>query len=329
MRIARAPLRITLGGGGTDLPGYYEKYGGFLISASINKYIYMTCSRRPFDKKFWLSYSMLEVCESVAGIKHELFQKSLEKFKFDTGLELHSISEVPGNSGLGSSGSFLVCLLTLLNSLDKKEVSRQDVAELASRIEMEELKHACGKQDQYIAAFGGIISLDIAKDGSVKVENLKIPIETVRRLEGSLLIFHTGISRQADSILKEQTKNLKSEKKDAVNGLMKIKEIGLASRDCLLKGDLDAFGKLLHDHWTIKKAMTTDMTNPQIDGVYDMAMKAGALGGKVMGAGGGGFFMFHVPLDRQGPFRAKMKEAGLLELNWRFSFHGCEVVFAN
>lgn len=329
MRIVKAPLRITLGGGGTDLPGYYEKYGGFLISAAIDKYIYMTGSPRYFDKKYWLSYSKLEVCDALGGIQHELLRKSLEKYQFDTGVEIHCISEVVGNSGLGSSGAFLVCVLTILHSMKKKEMTRQNVAELASRIEMEELGRSCGKQDHYIAAFGGIITLDIDTQGRVAVTDLPVDPHVVRGLEHNILIYHTGYARDANDVLRQQSRNLKNNQESVVSRLKKIKEIGYQSRDYLVAGNLEAFGRLLHEHWRLKKEMQVDMSNPRIDEVYDAAMEAGMLGGKVMGAGGGGFFMFYVPADSQASFRSKMKAMGLAELDWRFSFSGCEVIFAN
>ena len=329
MRIVRAPLRITLGGGGTDLPGYYEKYGGFLISAAIDKYIYLTGSLRPFDKKYWLSYSKLEVSEDLSQIKHELFRKSLEKYSFSTGIEIHAVAEVAGNSGLGSSGAFLVGTITLLNSMKKREMSRQQVAELASRIEMVELGRSCGKQDHFISAFGGIISLDIDKQGNVEVSDLALSPHVLRTLQSNLLIYHTGFTREADTVLKTQTQNLKNDHAPVVSRLTKIKEIGLRSRDCLLSGDLDTFGRLLDEHWRVKREMQTDMSNPRIDEVYDAAQRAGMLGGKVMGAGGGGFFMFYVPERNQIAFREKMKELGLAELDYRFNLSGCGVIFAD
>lgn len=329
MKIARAPLRITLGGGGTDLPGYYEKHGGFLIAGAINKYIYMTGSLRPFDKKYWLSYSKLEVCDSVEQIQHDMLRQALAKYKLPTGVELHSVSELPGGSGLGSSGAFLVCALHLLNAFEKKEMTRQDLAELASRIEMVELGRSCGKQDQYSAAFGGIVALEIAKDGRVTVEDLRLAPSTVKRLENNLLMYHTGFSRDANDLLKRQSRKLASEEGDAVSRMMKIKDIGYRSRDCLVSGDLDGFGRLLHEHWELKRSMQSEMSNPRIDEVYALALENGSLGGKLIGAGGGGFLMFYVPADRHRPFQAAMERAGLLELDWRFSFSGCETIFAN
>ncbi len=329
MRIVRAPLRITLGGGGTDLPGYYEKYGGFLISAAINKFIYLTGSSRPFDRKFWLSYSKLEVVEDAKDIHHELFRKSLEKYHFKTGVEIHSISEVPGNSGMGSSGTFTVGVLTLLNSLSKIEVSRKEVAETACQIEMVELGRSCGKQDQYVAAMGGIIALDIDTKGHVKVTPLRLEEEGVKRLQNSLLIYHTGVSRDANVILKRQNQALKKGEKKSLANMKRIKEIGYESRQSLESGQFDVLGELMDEHWRLKKEMHPDMSNPAIDKIYAKAKQAGSLGGKVMGAGGGGFFVFYVPLSKQVEFRGQFKKLNLKELDWHFNQSGCEVIFAN
>jgi len=329
MRIARAPLRITLGGGGTDLPGYYENYGGFLITAAINKFIYMTISRRPFDKKLWLSYSRLEVCDDASEVKHDLLRKCLEKYSFSTGIEIHSISDVPGNSGLGSSGAFVVCLLTLLNSMSKKEHTRSEVAEAASMIEMVELKKSCGKQDHYAAALGGMITMEIEPSGRVTVEDLNLDRETSRRLQQSLLIYHTGEYREADGLLSRQTKMLRDGNAHAVDRMREIKEIGYRAKSMLVRGDLDGFGRSLHEHWQLKREIHGDMSSAKLDAIYGAGMSAGSLGGKVIGAGGGGFFMFYVPPERQPDFHAKMRTLGLEKMYWTFNFEGCEVVFAN
>ena len=329
MRIARAPLRITLGGGGTDLPGYYEKYGGFLIAGAINKFIYMTISRRPFDKKLWLSYSRLEICDSVAEIKHDLLRKCLEKYSFTTGIEIHSISEVPGNSGLGSSGAFVVCLLTLLNSMSKREQTRIEVAEAASVIEMMELKKSCGKQDHYAAALGGIVTMEIDPSGRITVEDLNLDRETNRRLQQSLLIYHTGEYREADGLLSRQTRMLREGNPQARDRMREIKEIGYRAKAMLLGGDLDGFGRSLDEHWQLKRAIHGEMSNPRLDEIYQAAMAAGCLGGKIIGAGGGGFFLFYVPPERQLAFNAQMKAMKLEKMYWTFNFAGCEVVFAN
>ncbi|MBP6217214.1 MAG: hypothetical protein KA436_01355 [Oligoflexales bacterium] len=328
MIIARSPLRITLGGGGTDLPEWYRQFGGFLISASINKYIYTTGSLRPFDKKYWLSYSRVEVCDHISEIKHELLAKCLGRYQFRHGIEIHSISEVPGNSGLGSSGSFLVGTLKLLNALQKLEVTRQDLAEAACKIEMIDLQRSSGKQDQYIAAFGGIASLTLNREGEVKVETIDLPEQTTKRLETNLLIFYSGITRDSNEVLAEQSKSFKEKSKSQIDAMHEIQRIGFDSRDCLLSGDLDKLGDLMHKHWIVKKEMSSKMTNSSLDEIYSYARSHGATGGKIMGAGGGGYWMFYVPPNDQLRFRAKMSDINLVEMMWGFDFNGCSLIYS-
>jgi D-glycero-alpha-D-manno-heptose-7-phosphate kinase len=329
MIIVRAPLRITLGGGGTDLPDWYRQHGGFFVSASINKYIYLTGSRRPFDNKIWLSYSQTEVCENTSEIKHSFLQKCIERYNLKSGIEIHTVSEVPGNSGLGSSGAFLVGCLTLLNSMDKVEMTRQTLAELACRIEMVELARASGKQDQYISAIGGIAAFTINEDGRVTIEQMNLPSSTVRRLENNLLIYYTGVARDSNAILAEQNKAFEQKAMDKVTAMKEIQSIGYKSRDAIVSGDLDEFGRLMHQHWVTKKKMSNKMSDPMLDAVYDHAMTIGALGGKIMGAGGGGYWMFYVPAEKQLEFRRRAEERGMVEMDWRFDSNGCSVVYSN
>ncbi len=327
MNIVRAPLRITLGGGGTDLPGWYKENGGFLISAAINKYIYLTGSRRDFDKKLWLSYSQVEICDSVDQVKHEIFAKCLEKYNVSGGIEIHSISELPGGSGLGSSGTFTVSLLRLLNIMQRRDMTMKELAETAAHIEMVELGRSCGKQDQYIAVYGGIITLDINNDGVVTVDTLDLDPITMNSLKNNLLIYHTGVSRDANVILKEENIKLKTKEEKSTVGMKRIQEIGYESKKYLINGNLDGFGRLLHEHWKVKKSISKNMSTSGIDNMYNYARENGALGGKVMGAGGGGFIMFYVPTERHLAFRKKMKEIGLIEMIWQFDFKGtCNIL---
>ncbi len=329
MIIVRAPLRITLGGGGTDLPGWYTQHGGFLISAAINKYIYLSGSSRNFDRKIWLSYSKIEICDSLDKISHEIFAKVLKKYDINGGLEIHSISEVSGGSGLGSSGTFTVALFHLLNTLYKRDTTLKDLAEEAAYTEMIELQRHCGKQDQYIATYGGIIALHFDKDGEVSVKNLDLDPVTLITLKNNLHIYHTGISRDANIVLKEQNTKLQKKKQTQTIGMKRIQEIGYKAQKYLLSGDLEAFGKLLNDHWKVKKSISEKMSSTAIDDLYDLAIKSGALGGKVMGAGGGGYFMFYVPAERHLSFRKKMHEKGLNEMSWQFDFNGVNTIFAD
>jgi D-glycero-alpha-D-manno-heptose-7-phosphate kinase len=329
MIIVRAPLRISLGGGGTDLPSWYEKHGGAFLSASINKYIYMTGSERLSDKKFWLSYSQTEVCDAIDDIKHSFFRACLARYRFSTGIEIHSISEVPGNSGLGSSGAFLVGCLTLLNALGKIEMSRGEVAELACRIEMLDLKKASGKQDQYISAIGGINRFTIDQAGGVEVSPLQLSPAALHEIENCLFLYYSGVTRKSDDILSEQATALSRAEGDPIAGMHRIQAIGIESAHALAASDLDAFGELLHQHWLAKKTISPSMSDFSLDRTYDFARTIGATGGKLIGAGGGGYWMFHVPPEKQRDFRAKIGTAGLLELDWRFEFHGCSVIYAN
>jgi D-glycero-alpha-D-manno-heptose-7-phosphate kinase len=327
MRIVRAPLRITLGGGGTDLPGWYRKKGGFLICAAINKYIHITGSRCIYDDKIWLSYSKVEVCDSIGEIKNELFKKCLEKFNIPKGLELHSISELPGNSGCGSSGAFLVATLKLLSLMERRILVTKDLAELACHIEMVDLGHSSGKQDQYASAFGGIISLEIDTEGEVTVTPLKLDFITKKHLNQNLIFYYTGVTREANEILKEQNQDVGGREKSAVDAMQKIQEIGYESKRLLESGDLDGFGSLLHDHWELKKSMSKKMSTPFMDETYKFAMDQGALGGKVMGAGGGGFFMFYVPAEKHNIFRRSMEKRNLKEMDWQFDHSGVTQVY--
>ena len=329
MIIVRAPLRITLGGGGTDLPAWYTQHGGFLISAAINKYIYLSGSERVFDKKLWLSYSKVEICDSIEEISHDIVATVLKKYDIQNGIEIHSISEVSGGSGLGSSGTFTVGLLHLLNTMFKKDISRKGLAEEAAYTEMIELKRHCGKQDQYIASYGGIIALHIDQEGEVVVEDLDLEQITLTTLQNNLHIYHTGITRDANTILKEQNTKLKKKQQSPTAGMMRIQEIGYEAQQYILSGNLEAFGESLNEHWDVKKSITKKMSSKIIDDLYDYAIKCGALGGKVMGAGGGGFFMFYVPAERHLSFRKKMQGKDLYEMNWEFDFNGINTIFAN
>ena len=327
MIIVRAPLRITLGGGGTDLPGYYTQHGGFLISAAINKYIYLCGSSRIFDKKFWISYSNVEICDSIDQISHEIFASVLKKYDINTGIEIHSISEVTGESGLGSSGTFTVGLLHLLNVMFKKDMTMKELAEEAAYTEMIELKRHCGKQDQYIASFGGIIALSIDPEGEVEVKDLDLDEITLTTLKTNLHIYHTGVSRNANTILKEQNTKLKNRQQTPTAGMRRIQKIGYEAQQYLISGELNAFGKSLNEHWSVKKSISKLMSSTAIDDLYDFAIKCGALGGKVMGAGGGGYFMFYVPAEKHLSFRKKMQENNLKEMSWELDFNGASTIF--
>jgi len=291
MLIVRAPLRISLGGGGTDLPVWYERHGAALVTAAIDKYIYFTGMDRWFDRKIWLSYSRVETCERVDEVQNELLRHCLAKYSLPKGVEIHSLSEVPGSSGLGSSGAFLVGALTLLNALEQRDMSAREVAELACSIEMKELAKSSGKQDQYASACGGIQFLEIDRQGKVSTTTLTPDQSILRALNANLLLYYTGVRRDAHEVLSEQSGRVTSGARDATDAMHEIQAIGLKSKACILSGDLDTFGRLLHRHWEVKKSISGKMTAPAIDGMYDFALQHGALGGKLMGAGGGSLWM--------------------------------------
>ena len=327
MIIVRAPLRITLGGGGTDLPGWYTQHGGFLISAAINKYIYLSGSSRNFDKKIWLSYSKVEICNSVDEISHEIASKVLTKYNLKNGIEIHSISEVSGGSGLGSSGTFTVGLYHLLNTMFKKDMTRHQLAEAAAYTEMIELGKHCGKQDQFIASYGGIKALHFNTKGEVVVKAIELDQTTLITLKNNLHIYHTGVSRDANLVLNDQNTKLKNKQKSPSEGMKRIQEIGYQAQEYLLSGSLEAFGESLNEHWKVKKSISNKMSSPEIDDLYDLAIRSGALGGKVMGAGGGGYFMFYVPAEKHLSFRKEMQKNGLFEMNWEFDLNGANTIF--
>lgn len=328
MKIVRAPLRITLGGGGTDLPNWYREHGGFLVTAAIDKFIYVTGSRRVYDDKIWLSYSKVEVCDGLEEIHHELFRTCLREFNLGSGIELHSISELPGNTGLGSSGAFLVAVLKVLCEMEARALSVQEIAELACRIEMVDLSRSSGKQDPYASAFGGITTMTIGRDGKVIAEPLKLPGRTLRTLNNNLKIYSTGIARQSEEVLSEQGRDLGGKRKSAVDAMRRIQEIGYESRDCLLSGDLDRFGALMHEHWLEKKSISDKMSAASIDSLYAYALDHGALGGKIIGAGGGGFLMVYVPTSKHAEFDEAMIKLNCKEMDWHFSDTGATMIYS-
>jgi len=328
MIISRSPVRITLGGGGTDLSSYYSKFEGALLAATINKYTFVTAHPR-FEQDILLKYSQLEHCEKTAEIKHNIFREALRLLDIKPGLELTSLADIPGRSGMGSSGSFTVALLNVLHTYKNEFVSQEQLAEEACKIEIDMLKEPIGKQDQYICSFGGIKQLLFAKDGRVTVKPLDLKDEYVDELESNLLIFYTGITRHASDILKE--KNEKSKKKNVttLDSLHKIKEIGIETKKALERGDIDKLGEFLHEHWLTKKQLSTVVSNPFIDECYNLARKYGALGGKIMGAGGGGFFMFyHNGTNKEkSEFVKTLNKKGLKKMRFHFDFEGSKILF--
>lgn len=326
MIITRSPLRITLGGGGTDLPSYYRDHGGFVLSAAIDKYVYVSVMR-PFVQGIILKYSTIENVKNVEQIEHKIIREVLLLENLRTPqLEVSTLADIPAGTGLGSSGSFTTALIKAIYSHRKKLISPEELAELACYIEIDKLQEPVGKQDQYIAAHGGITEFEFQTDGSVKSTPLAISMDTLFSLEDNLLLFFTGFTRSAGTVLQDQKdKTLKSDVAMLEN-LHFTKELGYESKRSLLKGDVNKFGELMDVHWQHKKARMSGMSNSNIDEWYHEAMKHGAVGGKLVGAGGGGFLMFYA--DNKQALRAQMKKFGLEEVRFKFDFDGTRNVYS-
>ncbi len=324
MIIARSPLRISLGGGGTDLPSYYEHHTGFLIAAAIDKYVYITL-HETFVPDLIVKYSKLERVPTAAELEHPIIREAFGVVGLDgRSLELTAMADIPAGTGLGSSGSFTTALLKALNTYKKNLVHPAELAEQACDIELNRLHEPIGKQDQYIAAFGGITCFKFLPGGRVEAWPLKISEETRYNLEDNLLLFFTGYARSASKILKEQDDKSKSADKSMTQNLHFVKELGLKSQQALERGDLREFAAYMDVHWQRKKERSGGMSNPQINEWYDAAMANGALGGKLIGAGGGGFLMFYA--EDKAKLRQTMRDKGLKEVRFKFDFEGTKVV---
>jgi len=315
---------LTLGGGGTDLPSYYSKFGGFVVSSAINKYVYLVVKRR-FENDVRVSYSITEIVNGVDRIEHPAVREALRLLGLRDHLEIVSIGDVPSKTGLGSSGSFTVGLLHALHMYSGKNPSRQELAEEACRINMEILKGPSGKQDEYVSAFGGFVCLNIGRDGRVEVSPLRISVEAVSELENNLLFFYTGIKREASDVLQDQQSAVERDEARSVEAMHRIKEIGFRVRRALERGDITEFGKLQHEHWLAKRSVSSKMSNSLIDKWYRMGLESGAVGGKIMGAGGGGFLMFHCENSRDRVRKAMIGE-GLEEVRFRLGSEGSKII---
>jgi D-glycero-alpha-D-manno-heptose-7-phosphate kinase len=326
MIITRSPLRITLGGGGTDLPSYYREHEGFLIAAAIDKYVYVT-AMRPFTPGIYLKYSKLEHVTSADEVHHPIIREAIKLVGFKTPqIEITTLADIPAGTGLGSSGSFTTALVKALYAHRRRLLHPSELAEIACEIEIERLKEPVGKQDQYIAAYGGLTCFTFCRDGRVQAEPLKLSMDTMFNLEDNLLLFFTGFSRNAGSILSDQERRTVEHDREMLRNLHDVKELGARSRHALEKGDTVVFGELMHEHWEQKKRRSHGLTSPQIDEWYELGRKNGAIGGKLVGAGGGGFLMFYTEDHRR--LRAAMADAGLEEIRFRFDFEGTKVLFA-
>jgi D-glycero-alpha-D-manno-heptose-7-phosphate kinase len=323
MIIARSPLRITLGGGGTDLPSYYREHEGFLVAAAIDRYVYITI-HQTFQSGFIIKYSQLERVERREDIHHPIVREALALTGVTDKVEITSMADIPAGTGLGSSGSFTTALLRALHVHQKTIISTQDLAEQACHIEIERLGEPIGKQDQFIAAYGGVTCFRFNKTDTVEVWPAQVSAETLYNLEDGLVMFFTGTSRSASAILKDQDDRSKSKDSAIIDNLHYVKDLGLRSLKALETGDLRKFGALMDEHWQHKKKRSGAMSNPEIDKWYELAMRNGALGGKLIGAGGGGFLLFYT--EDKKPVRHALREAGLEEVRIRFDFEGTKTL---
>ncbi len=323
MIIVRSPLRIPLGGGGTDLPSYYREHTGFLIAAAVDKYVYITL-HEPFSDQIIVKYSKLEIVDSPEQVNHPIVREALKLAGIRRRLEITSLSDIAAGTGMGSSGSFTTALLRALHLLTQRFVPPRDLAEQACHIEIDLLGEPVGKQDQYIAAFGGITCFTFHPDDQVTVEPLRLEPEVLHNLEDNLSLFFTGFSRSASEILSDQDRRSRRNDREMIENLHCVKELGYQSKDALERGDLRRFAELMHVHWERKKARSKGMSNTLIDHYYELARANGALGGKLMGAGGGGFLLFYS--EDKTRLRRAMVQAGLREVRFRFDFEGTRVL---
>jgi D-glycero-alpha-D-manno-heptose-7-phosphate kinase len=326
MIIVRSPLRITLGGGGTDIPSYYSHFEGDLIAAAINKYVYVTVLR-PFSEGIFLKYSEIENKKEINDVAHPIIREVLKTLNLRTPqIEITTLADIPAGTGLGSSGSFTTALIKALSSHYRISIHTKELAEKACEIEIERLKEPIGKQDQYISAFGGITEFIFRKNGDVDAIPLNITVETMHDLEDNLLLFYTGTLRSASSILQDQVnKSLLGDKSMTAN-LHLIKELGQKSKVALLQNNTHYFAELMHEHWEWKKARSFGMSNEYINQAYETARRNGAIGGKLVGAGGGGFLMLYASDPEK--LRFSMGNLGLEEVRFSFDFEGTKVVLS-
>jgi len=323
--VSRAPVRFSLGGGGTDLPAYASRHGGFVISAAIDKYVYV-CANRRFYSDIRLAYAKTEIAPELDRIEHPIFREALRLVGIERGIELVSVADLPSNSGLGSSSSFTVALLNALHAYRRDYVSSRQLAEEACHLEIDVLREPCGRQDQYIAAFGGVAAMHFHPDGSVEIEPVRARPEVLDELEQNLVVVYSGTERPARVVLAEQGAKLDELDEDATSRMHRIKALGHEVLRLLETGEVDLYGELLQEHWTAKRRVTSSMSDGTLDEHYEAARRAGAIGGKLMGAGGGGFFMFYVRPGERRSFVEAMAARGLRLLRFRFDEGGARIV---
>jgi D-glycero-alpha-D-manno-heptose-7-phosphate kinase len=325
MIITRTPFRVTLGGGGTDLPSYYSKYGGFIFSFTLDKYMYINVKKSFTDDLIRVKYNKSETVANLHEIKHDIARECLTKVHLSNGIEISSMADIPSGSGLGSSSTYTVGLLNALHNLNRDYLSLHELAEEACEIEIDTLKKPMGKQDQYLAAFGGFLVMNIDKDGKVEVTRAKASASTLDNLNRNLLMFYTGENRQSQNILQNQDNATKKNESQVMESLHYIKESGYKILEIVESGDITELGKMFDRHWDYKKKMSSNISNSNFDDIYNLAKENGAIGGKISGAGGGGFFTFYCE-ENQEKLRSTMKKVGLRELRFDFDFEGTKVL---
>ena len=321
MIVVRTPLRISFLGGGTDFPDYYRDHGGLVLSTAIDKYIYVIVKQR-FDNMIYVNYSRKEIVENVDEIQHELVRESMRITGVKRGVEITTLADVPSSgTGLGSSSTVTVGLLQALYSYSGKLVTAETLARNACEIEIDRCNKPIGMQDQFIAAYGGFRAISFEKGDAVTVSELGLDNELIRRLNRNMMLFYTNITRPSESILVEQRENI-AEREDSLAGL---RELAAQARDCLKNGDLSQFGNMLHSGWELKRGLASGVSNQNLDDLYNASRKAGAIGGKIAGAGGGGFLLLYAPLAAQDNVRSAL--SSLRELPFLFERDGSRVVF--
>ncbi|MGO9322617.1 MAG: galactokinase [Solirubrobacteraceae bacterium] len=316
---SRAPLRISLGGGGTDLPSYYRQHGGFLVSGAIDKYVYML-THTVFQRRYRMKYSSMEEVDEISQIRHPILRETLLRHWRGNPLEIASVADVPAGTGMGSSGAYTVCLLKGLAHARRTSITPGALAEAACEIEIDVLGEPVGKQDPYVAAHGGICAYTFNPDGSVEVEPLELGPETLRHMRDQLLLFYTGEARSASKVLSDQDERSKAGDEQMLENLHRTKELGRRSCELLRIGDLEAYAELMHEHWEHKRSRSPGMANEHIDRLYMLARRSGVIGGKLVGAGGGGFLLVYSP--RPEDTRQAMAAVGASELTFDFEFDG-------
>jgi D-glycero-alpha-D-manno-heptose-7-phosphate kinase len=325
MIITRTPFRIPLGGGGTDLPAYYSRYGGFILAAAINKYMYISVNRPIVDNLVRVKYSLSETVSHRDELKHDIAREALRMMDIEDSIEIVSMADVPAGTGLGSSSCYAVGLLHALHSLKRNYVSLYELAEEACELEINRLGKPIGKQDQYMAVFGGIRAMTIDREGKVTIHMVPIDNATMDELNRNLLLFFTGITRPAENILKSQSSHIEQEKKDVLDNLHYIKELGYQAFEAIKTGNLTELGLIFDRHWNYKKRLHPEISSPYLDHIYEEAKKNGALGGKIIGAGGGGFFLFYIE-EKHRKLRQAMSQLGLREMRYHFDWEGSKIL---